>query len=339
MNQFKSGTATYSNVTQGVTGGPFADTTADGFNGSSSYLALPDGLIGPGQQSVSLWFKTTAADGVLLSSSAAPVTASTTTGAFTPNLYIGDDGLLNGEFDYGGTPMASSAPVNDGKWHNVVLAAGTGSQSMYLDGRLLGSASGTVGGGSGAGEGNVYVGAGFLGQDWPDEPHYSTTDPAGYQSFFTGDIAEVAVYPHQVTAAEVTGQWDAAQHSPGLAPVETTQVTDPGNRTLTYTYDPLNSGRMLSQTDGLGDTTTYGYDSLGFQDQVTDPNGDVTDTGHDVRGNVVQTTTCQDQAAGKCSTSYASYSPNDTSPELTAPYSGNDLVQTYRDARSASATD
>ena len=60
VNQFKSGTATYSNVTQGVSGGPFADTTVDGFNGSSSYLALPNALIGPGNQSVSLWFKTTA---------------------------------------------------------------------------------------------------------------------------------------------------------------------------------------------------------------------------------------------------------------------------------------
>ena len=76
---------------------------------------------------------------------------------------------------------------------------------------------------------------------------------------------------------------------------------------------------MLSQTDGLGDTTSYGYDTAGFQNQVTDPNGDVTDTGHDVRGNVVSTTTCQNQAAGKCSTSYYSYSPDDTTAELTTP--------------------
>ena len=96
---------------------------------------------------------------------------------------------------------------------------------------------------------------------------------------------------------------------------------------------------MLSQTDGLGNTTTYGYDSLGFQDEVIDPNGDVTDTGHDLRGNVVATTTCQNQAAGKCSTSYASYSPDDNATELTAPYSGNDLVTSFRDARSSSATD
>ena len=72
VNQVKGGTATYSNVTQGVNGGPFADAKVDGFNGSSSYLALPNGLIGAGNQSVSLWFKTTATDGVLLSSSVDP---------------------------------------------------------------------------------------------------------------------------------------------------------------------------------------------------------------------------------------------------------------------------
>ena len=66
---------------------------------------------------------------------------------------------------------------------------------------------------------------------------------------------------------------------------------------------------MLSQTDALGDTTTYGYDTGGFQDQVTDPDGDVTDTGYDIRGNMVSQTTCQDQAAGKCSTSYCDLLP------------------------------
>lgn len=51
----------------------------------------------------------------------------------------------------------------------------------------------------------------------------------------------------------------------------------------------------------------------------------------------MSTTTCQSQTAGKCSTSYATFSPNDTSSELTAPYYSNDLVQS--DPRSASATD
>ena len=125
---------------------------------------------------------------------------------------------------------------------------------------------------------------------------------------------------------------------PGLTPVEAVTVTDPGNRTLTDRYDPLNSGRILSHTDGLGDTTSYGYDSAGFQSQVIDPNGDFTDTGFDIRGNAVSTTVCQNQAAMKCATSYSSYQPNDTSATET-PSPTNDTVQYYRDPRSSSSTD
>jgi RHS repeat-associated protein len=340
VNQFNAGTATYSNVTQGVSGGPFSDVTIDGFNGTSSYLALPDGMIGAGNQSVSMWFKTTATtDGVLFSTSVDSVSNATTANGFAPNLYIGDDGKLNGEFTYGDAPIESSAPVNDGAWHNVVLSAGSDNQTLYLDGKPLGSVSALIGGGYTDGEDHAFVGAGFLGWEWTDQSHFSPTDPTGYRTFFTGNIAEVAVYPQQLSAADVTAEWTAAQHSPGLSPIETATVTDPGGRTLTATYDPLNSARILSYTDGLGDTTTFGYDSLGFQGRVTNPDGDVSDTGYDVRGNVTSTTTCQDQSAGKCSTAYYSYSPDDTAATLSPPYSANDQVKTSSDPRSSSADD
>ncbi len=45
---------------------------------------------------MSLWFKTTATDGILLSSSADPVTDATTQNTFTTNLYVGDNGYLHG---------------------------------------------------------------------------------------------------------------------------------------------------------------------------------------------------------------------------------------------------
>ena len=143
------------------------------------------------------------------------------------------------------------------------------------------------------------------------------------------------MYPHLVNADDVTAQWAAAQHSQGLSPVETVTATDPGNHTLTYRYDPLNSGRELSQTDGTGATTTFGYDSAGFQDQIIDPDGDFTDTGYDIRGNVVATTTCQSQATFKCSTSYTTY----TDPALIGAWGTQDEVKTTRDGRSSSATD
>lgn len=146
----------------------------------------------------------------------------------------------------------------------MVLAAAASSQVLYLDGKPVGTASGAVVGGSSDGENYDTIGAGFLGWEWPDQPNPSSGPEIGNITHVTGNIAEVAFYPNQLTAANVTSEWDAAQHSAGLSPVETVHVTDPGSHTLSYAYDPLNSGRMLSQTDALGDTTTYGYDSAGF---------------------------------------------------------------------------
>ena len=62
-------------------------------------------------------------------------------------------------------------------------------------------------------------------------------------------------------------------------------MVDPAGKTETSKYDASNGNRLISQTDGTGATTTYGYDTSGFPYTVTDPNGDVTTTAHDVRGN------------------------------------------------------
>jgi hypothetical protein len=75
--------ATYSNVTLGASG-PLAGSsaTAASFNGSTSYVALPSGLVsGASFESMSLWFKTTSTNEVLFSYSANPVTAASTTGS------------------------------------------------------------------------------------------------------------------------------------------------------------------------------------------------------------------------------------------------------------------
>ena len=187
---------------------------------------------------MSLWFKTTGTNEVLLSSLTDPVGNASTSSAYTPNLYIGSSGYLWGEFEYQNTPIASNAPVNDGQWHNVVLAAAADSQVLYVDGKSVGSVSGSVVGGSGDGENYDYVGAGFLGWEWPDQPHPSQGAVVGNRTYFTGNIAEVAFYPRQLTAADASAQWVAAQHSPGLTPVESIAVTDPGGRALTDRVRP-----------------------------------------------------------------------------------------------------
>jgi large repetitive protein len=334
------GTAVYSAVTQGVTGGPFSDTTTDQFGGSasSSYLQLPQGLDGAGSQSASLWFKTGTAGGVLLSSSADPVSAGSTANGYTPILYVGSDGYLLGKFWDGSTSVVlkSQAPVDNSQWHNVILTAGGGSQDLYIDGTLAEAVSSTVTGGLTAGQDNVYAGAGFLGGGWPDEPYSSSS--TGSASYFQGNLSDLSFYGSALSQQQVTAEWNASQSSSGLTPMQTDTVTDPGRHTLTWVYDPLNGGRVVSQTDARGGTTTYKYDVDGFQNEVIDPDGHYTLTGYDVRGNVVSTTTCQDQATNQCSTTYNTYYPDDTSSTLTSD-PRNDVLLTSRDPRSASATD
>ena len=325
--------AVYYNAGEGVTGvGPFPDSQVASFNGTNAYLDVPAAdTVSGGQASVGVWFNTSGTSEVLYSEATGEVTAGPPS-AYDPVLYIGQDGKLNGEFADGNTTVAkSTAAVNDGKWHYAVLAAGASSQSLYVDGTLQGTISGSV---SSQAWTNAAAGAGFLGGTWPDIP--SSTVKA---SWFNGELAELAWYPYQLGASQVSAQWKAAQDATGVTPVQEEDVTDPGNNTVTWKYDLLNGGRELSYTNAEGGTTSYGYDSGGFQDSVTDPNGHTTLTGHDARGNMVSKVTCQDQADNDCSTEYRTYYPaGNTTAQLT-PDPRNDLVLTDADGRSASATD
>jgi len=332
-DEVNGGYGEYANVTLGAAG-PFKDETAASFNGTNSSVSLPDNLVESSTAlSIGLWFKTTSSSAGMLFSTghSAPGTASPSSGAM-PVLYVGSDGKLYGHFwntAENKTGMSSPGKVNDGNWHFVTLTASSSLQTLYLDGSQVGTLS--------TGLSNVdpldMIGAGvFSGIGWPAAPS------GNVWNYFNGSIGEVAFYRSPLTSAQVQNQWAAYKSSSGIAPVETVKVTDPGGKTLTSVYDPRNGNRLLSQTDGLGNKTSYGYDTSGYLYTVTDPDGDVTTTGHDVRGNMVSQATCQDQAANKCSTEYYTYYPDDTSANPSSD-PRDDLVLTMRDGRSASATD
>ena len=333
VNQVHGGVATYNQVTQAVAGGPFEDATVAGFNGTTSYLELPAADIPTtGAHSVSLWFRVPAGNtsgGVLFWYQAAALADSATVaGNWTPALYVGTDGKLRGQYWMAdATRMITTAGVvNDGQWHHVALAAGTNTQSMYLDGARVGVLAATR---VTTDATHAYVGAGKWSGAWPG----TSGTTVGY---FPGNIAEVAVYRSQLSDAQVLAQATARDKTSGQ-PVQTVAVTDPDSATATYTYD-AQIGRKVAEVDTRGAKTQYGYDVGGFLRTVTDPLGNVTTTEHDVRGNAVSTTTCQDRSANTCSTVYFTYYPDATTRTLT-PDPRNDLMLTTRDGRSTSATD
>ncbi|MFE9442430.1 LamG-like jellyroll fold domain-containing protein [Streptomyces sp. NPDC006602] len=331
LDEVRGGNGTYSAVTLGATG-PFSDQKAATFNGSTSYAEVPTSVLhGTNDRSVELWFKT-AAQGVIVGDQSVAISGATAaSGTWSPLLYVGTDNKLHGHF-YAGSGSAaatfgSTGTVTDNAWHHAALTVSGSTQTLYLDGVQQATYSGAPNDQSNT---HLYLGAGFS-KGWVNSP--------ADVSHFTGSLAEVALYHSALTAQDVAAHVDAAKNSTGLLPVETVKVTSPTNSTLTYTYDVTNSNRALTETDGLGNKTSFGYDTAGFEHTVTDPNGAVTTTGHDVRGNVVSSTSCQDQPANKCNTEYYTYYPDDTTAQLTTADPRNDQLLTERDGRSTSATD
>ncbi|REH51886.1 RHS repeat-associated protein [Kutzneria buriramensis] len=331
VSEVKYGAATYNAATLGSTG-PFQDATAAAFNGTSSYAQLPADTVSSSSQNLSaeLWFSTTTGGGILVGANANQLGPCNAT-ACTPILWVGTDGKLYGNFyTSGGAPqLVSSKTVTDGGWHHAVISASSSSQSLYLDGDA--AQTKTTSPLTMTGYNYAYLGAGAPGLGWNGLP-------ANNPVYFKGSIADAVFYRTALSSAQVAQHFNAAKNSQGLLPVSTVKITDPGGKTLTYQYDLINGNRKVSETDGLGNKTSYGYDSAGFLNTVTDPNGVVNTTGHDVRGNTVSQTTCQNQAAGICSTAYFTYFPDDTTKTL-SPDARNDVMLTVRDGRSSSATD
>jgi YD repeat-containing protein len=331
-NWWSSGPATYNNVTLGAAGlFPGSPETAASFNGTNSYSSLPSTSVYSGKVtanfSIELWFKTTTAGETLFSYQSGAI-GTTLSANYTPALYIGSDGHLYGQWWDGHlSPMESSATVNDGSWHQVVLTANTnGLQTLNLDGKQADTRTGNSQLDF-TGESTVSVGAGYL-SGWPAAPSNNT------QGYFNGTIAEVSTFNQALTTATVAAHFAARGTSNGATPVTSTTVTDPGNKTLTYRYDPTNGNRLISATDALGHTTSYSYDTGGFRNTVTDPDGNFTTTTYNARGDALSVTTSD--MHGDTTTSYSTY-PATGTYAVTDPR--NDEPTATEDARSSGPTD
>ena len=173
---------------------------AASMNGTSQYVSAPSTILPSSSNfTVSLWFKTTT-NGVLFSEQNQPI--GSTPSSWDPMLYVDSTGKLHGGINStNGIPsLVSSGTVNDGLWHNTVLAVNQSgaTQTMYLDGSLVGSFSGTP-------EGPypyISVGAGYD-NSWPNAP----TTPTSY---FNGQIDEVRVLnsASALSAGQITTEYN-----------------------------------------------------------------------------------------------------------------------------------
>ncbi|GAB2699202.1 LamG-like jellyroll fold domain-containing protein [Kitasatospora kifunensis] len=239
----------YSGVTL-AQGGPVpgSPSVAASFDGKSGVVVLPamQGDINS-YTSVALWFRTNSS-GVLYSYQTDSFPAGSTGNNYTPALYVGSSGKLHGEFWQGyPTPITSANAVNDGKWHFAVLTAQGGSQTMYLDGAVAGTATGAV---VARGQRAQSVGGGFIGGGWPDEPFNSTTDNTGHAWYFNGSISDVSLYGRSLGQPAVSALWQAgSQISSDLSGIKLPS----GKSALSVSYDGF-WDRANQVTDANGGT-------------------------------------------------------------------------------------
>jgi RHS repeat-associated protein len=235
---------TYHNVTLGAAGKlTGTGETAASFNGTSSYVSLPDDLLTDGTDvSIGLWFKAASGtSGVLFGYSAGTVASGSEGNHAVPALYIGTNGELYGELYQGSQSSAphSSVKVNDGNWHYAVLSASSSSQTLYLDGVAQGTLAGQVN------QLNMVhdsVGAGFWGGGWPE------AGVSGTIGYFHGEIGQVAVYPQPLSAAAIGSQYALA----GAASPELTQVTLPSGKIYEEASYDSDTARLSTYTDPHG---------------------------------------------------------------------------------------
>ena len=170
--------------------GEALDTTASYFNPATNPIPN-DGTAA----TVSLWFKTTGTNEVLVARQGQPLPAGTAvgapvTGAYNPVLYVGNDGKLCFQWWINNINATQcNTTVNNGLWHHATLAANGDTQTLTLDNLAAQTITGEVS----LSSTYIDIGAGSLGGGWPDETYENKDGSQGYMTYFKGDIADVSL--------------------------------------------------------------------------------------------------------------------------------------------------
>lgn len=168
---------------------------------SGGYLSTSEQLPAPSTFSLVAWFETTSAGGIL-SFGNVPTGSSQ---CYDRHLYVGTNGhLIFGVWPNQVKVIQSPGTVNDGQWHLAVATLSTAGQELYIDGQLVASrpntqAQETCGGGPFTGYWRIGE---LAGSGWPD---------TSGQMPFSGQLADVAVYPTALTGAQVSELYQESQ--------------------------------------------------------------------------------------------------------------------------------
>ncbi len=266
--------------------GASAASTGSGETQLGSGAGLPTGNA---DRSIEAWFKTTNTAHQVL----------TWWGTDAPDQEMelgfdnGDQIYLTGE--YNEARFTTAASLADNTWHHLVVTYDASALTVkaYLDGALVGS------------------------QQLAGGPWNTTLDTTGlvvggpeyHGYYFTGSLADVAIYRSTLTAQQVAIHYRAGTFG-GLATTtysydaagRQTSVADPDGRITRFGYDA--DSEQISVADAAGQVTSYGYDAAGRLTTVAYPDQAPTSFGYDAAGRRVTMT----DGTGTSSYGYDGYS-------------------------------
>ncbi|MGG8410101.1 LamG-like jellyroll fold domain-containing protein [Streptomyces sp. 12297] len=173
-------------------------STAMGFNGTSQQVHSDHRQKVGSSYSIETWFKTgTARGGKLIGFGSHTTWLSR---QYDAHLYMTDTGrLVFGVYPGSVSVIATQwyETYNDDRWHHVVATQGPAGMALYVDGRIKGTLNVAAHG--------DYTGYWHVGGDnlagWPGRPP---------SDLFAGLLDETAVYPKELTAAQVRNHFDLA---------------------------------------------------------------------------------------------------------------------------------
>ena len=196
--------------------GPVGTDAASTFVGTSaSTLASQYNMYGPRVFSAQAFFRTTSTTGGQILGFGTATTALSTINDRA--VYLTNAGKV--AFDlYPGVHKSVTSPktYNDGLWHQVTATVTATTMTLYVDGVAVATRSDSV-------------------YPWFQAGHWRVGGDklagmtgAPTSNYFTGDIAEVAIFPQPLTAAQVANQFAVATGGASAAPTArfTTAVTD-----------------------------------------------------------------------------------------------------------------
>lgn len=207
-----SGTVTDSstNARNGTLNGGATRVSGSCAQNDSPALALTSGFVStptsvsaaPTTMSMEIWVKTATKGGTGGRLMGFGSSQTGTSSSPDRQLYLTDAGkIVAGVFRTTGSPVAitSTAAVNDGAWHHVVMTFASTTMSLYVDKTLVGTSAVTS---ARTGSGYWRVGADAIPTGWPTPP--ATTS-------FSGEVDNATVYTTALSSTQVTSHYAAGR--------------------------------------------------------------------------------------------------------------------------------